>query len=82
MVIVMAPEATPADVDQVVSRVQSAGGAAFVSRGEMRTIVGLVGDIDRFHGLNLLALPGVAEVVRVSTPYNQVYREQHEPSKV
>ncbi|HET8969859.1 MAG TPA: 3-deoxy-7-phosphoheptulonate synthase [Candidatus Nanopelagicales bacterium] len=82
MVIVMAPEATPADVDQVVSRVQSAGGAAFVSRGEMRTIVGLVGDIDRFHGLNLLALPGVAEVVRVSTPYKLVSREHHEPSTV
>jgi 3-deoxy-7-phosphoheptulonate synthase len=82
MVIVMAAEATSADVEQVVDRVEGAGGEAFVSRGETRTVIGLVGDIDRFHGLNLLALQGVAEVVRVSTPYKLVSREHHEPSTI
>jgi 3-deoxy-7-phosphoheptulonate synthase len=77
MVVVMSPEATDADVDAVVARVVDAGGDAFVSRGETRTIVGLVGDIDRFHDLNLRALPGVAEVVRVSTPYKLVSRDHH-----
>jgi len=45
MVVVMAPEATPADVEAIVGLVRSAGGEAFVSRGVTRTIVGLVGDV-------------------------------------
>ncbi|MFK4980012.1 hypothetical protein ACI39V_28015, partial [Klebsiella pneumoniae] len=56
MVVVMTPGATDTEIDAVVTRVTDAGGEAFVSRGDTRTIVGLVGDIDRFHGLNLRAL--------------------------
>lgn len=77
MVVVMSPGATDADIEAVVARVQDAGGKAFVSRGESRTIVGLVGDVDHFHDLNLRALPGVGEVVRVSTPYKLVSRIHH-----
>ncbi len=77
MVIVMAPGAQPADVDAVVALVESAGGAAFVSRGVNRTIVGLVGDLEQFEALNLPALSGVSDVVRISTPYKLVSRENH-----
>ena len=59
MVVVMAPDATDEQIDHVVERVESVGGEAFVSRGVVRTIIGLVGDIDSFHGLNLRSLPGV-----------------------
>ena len=57
MVVVMAPDATDEQIDHVVERVESVGGEAFVSRGVVRTIIGLVGDIDSFHGLNLRSLP-------------------------
>jgi 3-deoxy-7-phosphoheptulonate synthase len=77
MVIVMSPGATDAQIDAVVDRVTDAGGEAFVSRGDTRTIIGLVGDLDRFHGLNLRALSGVAEVVRISTPFKLVSRQHH-----
>ena len=77
MVIVMAPGATDAQIDAVIDRVTTAGGEAFVSRGDTRTIVGLVGDVDKFHGLNLRTLPGVAEVVRISTPFKLVSRQHH-----
>ena len=77
MVVVMAPGADRAQVDAVVSRVEAAGGSAFVSRGVQRTIVGLVGDVVAFGGLNLRAMPGVGEVVRVSKPYKLVSRENH-----
>ena len=77
MVIVMAPGATDAQIDAVITRVTTAGGEAFVSRGDTRTIVGLVGDVDKFHGLNLRTLPGVAEVVRISTPFKLVSRQHH-----
>ena len=43
MVIVMTASATDEDLAEVVQHVESAGGSAFVSRGVMRTIVGVVG---------------------------------------
>ncbi|GII76098.1 3-deoxy-7-phosphoheptulonate synthase [Sphaerisporangium rufum] len=77
MVIVMAPEATQQDVDAVVDLVVTAGGDAFVSRGVSRTIIGLIGDIAHFGALNLGTMPGVADVMRVSTPYKLVSRDHH-----
>ena len=77
MVIVMAPEATQDDVDAIVELVGTAGGEAFVSRGVSRTIIGLVGDIEQFSSLNLGGMRGVADVMRVSTPYKLVSRDNH-----
>jgi 3-deoxy-7-phosphoheptulonate synthase len=77
MVVVMRPGAATEEIDAVVARVESAGGSAFVSRGVQRTIVGLVGDIAAFQALNLRALSGVVDVVRVSKPYKLVSREHH-----
>ena len=77
MVVVMAPEASDSQINAVVDRVAAAGGEAIVSRGVERTIIGLVGDIERFRALNLRALAGVADVVRISVPYKLVAREHH-----
>src|SRR3954469_24180370 len=77
MVVVMRTGAAPEEIDAVVARVESAGGSAFVSRGVQRTIVGLVGDIAAFQSLNLRAMPGVGDVVRVPRPYKLVSREHH-----
>lgn len=73
----MAPGATEEQVARVIARVEEVGGQAFVSRGVVRTIVGLVGDVDTFHGLNLRGLPGVEDVFRISDPYKLVSRQHH-----
>ncbi len=73
----MRPGADPGQLQAVVDRVEQAGGSAFVSRGVQRTIVGLVGDVVAFAGLDLRAMPGVAEVMRVTKPYKLVSRENH-----
>jgi 3-deoxy-7-phosphoheptulonate synthase len=77
MVVVMSPDATDEQVDALVTVVRDAGGEAFVSRGVSRTIVGLVGDIDRFASLNLRGLDGVSDVMRISVPYKLVSRQHH-----
>jgi 3-deoxy-7-phosphoheptulonate synthase len=77
MVVVMAPDATDEQIAHVTERVASVGGQAFVSRGVVRTIIGLVGDIDSFHGLNLRSMPGVADVHRISDPFKLVSRQHH-----
>src|SRR6266852_4900487 len=82
MVVVMAPEATQADVDTIVDLVRTAGGEAFVSRGVSRTIVGLVGDVEQFGSLNLRSRSGVADVVRISVPYKLISSEHHPDQSV
>jgi len=77
MVVVMSADATDEQVANVVERVEAVGGEAFVSKGVLRTIIGLVGDIDSFHHLNLRTLPGVADVHRISDPYKLVSRQHH-----
>ncbi len=73
----MSPDATDEQVANVVDKVEAVGGEAFVSKGVVRTIIGLVGDIDSFHHLNLRTLPGVADVHRISDPYKLVSRQHH-----
>src|ERR1700678_3537656 len=82
MVVVMTAEAGDTEVAGVVDRVRAAGGDAFVSRGMARTIVGLVGDVDHLDTLNLRAMPGVSDVVRISSPYKLVSREHHRERSV
>lgn len=77
MVIVMAPEATDADIDGVVAHIGTHGGQAFVSRGVMRTIVGVVGTEDVLETLDAAALPGVAETMRITAPYKLVSAQNH-----
>ena len=77
MVVVMSPDATDEDVAAVVARVEAVGGEASVSKGLTRTIIGLVGDIESFHHLNLRTLRGVADVHRISDPYKLVSRQHH-----
>src|ERR1700712_1814639 len=77
MVVVMAPGATEEQIAHVTQRVEETGGQAFVSRGVVRTIIGLVGDIESFHGLNLRSMAGVQEVYRISDPYKLVSRQHH-----
>lgn len=77
MVVVMHATAEDAEIDAVVARVVEAGGEAFVSRGESRTIIGLIGDLEQFADLRLAGMPGVAETVRISTPFKLVSRDHH-----
>ena len=83
MVVVMQREASEADIEAVAERVRSMGGEAFVSRGTVHTIVGLVGDTDRFGAVDWKALPGVDHVIHVGKPYKMVSADLHpEPTMV
>lgn len=83
MVVVMKREATEADIRAVEERVRAAGGEAFVSRGAVHTIVGLVGDTERFQSFDWKLMPGVERVIRVGKPYKMVAADLHpEPTAV
>ena len=75
MVVVMSPNATEENLAAVVELIEEAGGETFVSRGKNRTIVGLLGDTERFMALPIPGLPGVDQVIRVGKPYKLVAAE-------
>lgn len=83
MVVVMSPNTSEEDIARVVETVEDAGGEAFVSRGKHRTIIGLVGDTERFMALPIPGMPGVESVMRIGKPYKLVARESRpEPTEV
>ena len=83
MVVVMKQDATDADIEAVAEKVRAAGGEAFVSRGAVHTIIGLVGDTERFRAVDWRQLPGVDHVIQIGKPYKMVARDLHpEPTIV
>jgi 3-deoxy-7-phosphoheptulonate synthase len=73
----MAPGATDADVANIVSHIEAHNGQAFVSRGVMRTIIGVVGTEDVLETLDVDGLPGVVETMRITAPYKLVSAQNH-----
>ena len=68
MIVVMRPTATPEDVEGVKRAIEENGLEAFLSVGDQRTVIGVVGsDLERVSHLG--TLPGVDQVIRVSSPY-------------
>jgi len=67
MIVVMRPTATQEEIDGVRKNIEDNGLEAFLSVGEERTVIGVVGDVDRISHLG--TLPGVDQVIRVSSPY-------------
>jgi 3-deoxy-7-phosphoheptulonate synthase len=74
---VMKRDATEAEIEAVAERVRAAGGEAFVSRGTVHTIIGLVGDTERFQAMPFKQMPGVDHVIQVGKPYKMVARDLH-----
>ena len=80
--VVMTPEATPAQIDAVVERLQAGGVHAKVMPGELTTAIGAIGDPEGVREMGLEGLPGVDRVVPISRPYKLASSElsHHEPT--
>lgn len=77
MIIVLRPHSTPAQVDHVLERIQELGLRSHVSRGELRTIIGVIGDESKLQAEPLSALPGVEQVLPILKPFKLASREFH-----
>jgi len=74
-VIVMKSDATKEQIDNVVKEIKKHGLKADVSRGEFRTVIGLVGDESKIPFAHFAVLPGVKEAMMVETPYKLISKE-------
>jgi len=77
VVIVMTPAADAADIEAVIARLVGRGFDVHRSTGAERTVLGVVGPTQTLDTAEFELLPGVDEVVRVSTPYKLVSRAFH-----
>ncbi len=76
MIVVMRPGATETQIQDVLSRLEAFQLAGELTRGEERTIIGVVGSpIVTGLGVALEALQGVEKTLRVSKPYKLASRE-------
>lgn len=75
MLVVMRDHASGEDIQHVVDLLREAGAEAHLSRGEVKTIIGVIGDREVIYTLDFEGLPGVEQVVRVLKPFKLVSRD-------
>ncbi len=75
MMIVMKEAATEDEIAQVVERVESVGCSAHISKGELLTVIGAIGDRGKVADLGLEGAPGVDHLAPISKPYKLASRE-------
>ncbi len=69
MMIVMKEGATEEQIAHVVERIEEVGCSAHLSRGELLTVIGAIGDRDRVAALGLEGTDGVDHLVPILKPY-------------
>jgi len=82
MILVIRPEATLEQIEHVIARVRELGFTPHVSRGEARTIVGVIGDETKPEAQNFSAIPGVEQVLNIMKPFKLASREFHKSDSI
>ena len=75
MIIVLKPEATEAMIEHVMDRVRELGLSPHLSKGQERTIIGVIGDDRILANQPLRAIAGVEDVVAILAPWKLAGRE-------
>ena len=73
--IIMSSKASEAEVEGVVSRVRQLGFDVHISRGQEKTLIGLIGDTRGISDEVFRLMPGVLEVITILKEYKLVSRE-------
>lgn len=82
MILVLRPTATPDQIEHLLQRIQELGFTPHVSKGERRTIVGVIGDETKPQLETLEAIPGVEQVLRILKPFKLASRDFHPADSV
>jgi 3-deoxy-7-phosphoheptulonate synthase len=77
MIIVLKPSSTSEQIDHILERIQELGLKPHLSRGEHRTIIGVIGDENKLQAEPLQAIPGVEQVLPILKPFKLAGRELH-----
>src|SRR5437660_301387 len=82
MIIVLRPNPSQQQIDHILERIQDLGFKAHLSKGELRTIIGVIGDENKLQAEPLSAIPGVEQVLPILRPFKLASREFHQEDSV
>src|SRR5436305_1477762 len=82
MIIVLNPGSTDEQLDHVLERIRELGLRPHLSKGEHRTIIGVIGDEDKLQIEPLSAIEGVEQVLPILKPFKLASREMHKANTV
>jgi 3-deoxy-7-phosphoheptulonate synthase len=82
MIIVLQPNSTTEQIDHILERIQELGLRAHLSKGELRTIIGVIGDENKLQVEPLAAIPGVEQVLPILKPFKLASRDFHRKDSV
>src|SRR5207249_7002804 len=82
MIIVLRPDSTPEQIGHVLDRIRDLGFKPHLSKGELRTIIGVIGDENKLQAEPLAAIPGVEQVFPILKPFKLASREFHPQDSV
>lgn len=77
MIVVMTHSATLKQIGDVIRKLEDTHVTYHVSRGEERTVIGLLGSTAHVEREPLLDMPGVEDVLRITKPYKLASRDFH-----
>lgn len=75
MIIVLKPNTTDEQIQHIIDKLDEMGFRHDLSKGEKRTLIGVIGEEDALREAPLKAIPGVEKVVPVLKPYKLASRE-------
>jgi 3-deoxy-7-phosphoheptulonate synthase len=82
MIIVLRPNSTREQIDHILQRIEELGFRPHLSQGQLRTIIGVIGDEDKLQAEPLAAIPGVEQVLPILKPFKLASREFHAQDSV
>ncbi len=74
MIIVMHPEATPFEIDNVVAEVETKGWQTHLSQGSGETVIGLQGSGQQLDLFQLGQMPGVRDTMAITQKFKLTSR--------
>src|SRR4051812_2045188 len=82
MIVILKPESSEELVKDIVAQIQALGLQAHLSRGQFRTVIGVVGEESKIDPEHLKAINGVEQVLPIMKPYKLASREFHKEDTV
>jgi 3-deoxy-7-phosphoheptulonate synthase len=82
MVIIIEPNVSESQIEEVIKRLNDLGFDVHRSTGVNRTVLGVIGNVEKIDIRDIKILPGVSEVYRISEPYKLASRSYHHEDSV
>ena len=82
MIVILKPDAGEALVKDIVAQIEAIGLQAHLSKGQFRTVIGVVGEEAKIDKEHLLSIAGVEQVLPIMKPYKLASREFHKADSV